>query len=324
MHEHVLGSMASHWTEPTDPGSQAVSRVPLSLETLWRARADPNSLLDNCILDDRELALRELARFKAAGGGAVVEVSCIGLDPDPLGLTEISRRAGIHVVCGTGFYTAAALPNATAARRTADLADQMVRDIMVGIGVSGVRAGVIGEIGVSEPMAPVERRVLQAAAQAHVTTGALLIVHPGPGPASIAAVADLLDAEGASPSKVVLGHADERLRSDTPAMLRLLKRGFNLGFDTFGRELYMPWRGRQHPSDAQRIESLAEILRHGFADQVVLSQDLAWKHELSAFGGHGYDHVLRAIVPRIRAAGVGDQQIQQLLVGNPSRLLALA
>jgi phosphotriesterase-related protein len=107
-------------------------------------------------------------------------------------------------------------------------------------------------------------------------------------------------------------------------MLRLLKRRFNLGFDTFGRELYMPWRGRQHPSDAQRIESLAEVLLEGFAEQVVLSQDLAWKHELSAYGGHGYDHVLRAILPRLRATGVGDPQIQQMLVRNPSRLLALA
>jgi phosphotriesterase-related protein len=323
MHEHVLASMASHWSEPADAEDRAICREPLTLERLWRVRANPNLLLDNCELQDRDLALRELGRFRQVGGGTVVEMSSRGLARDPAGLVEIARSTGLHVVCGTGYYVAASHPKGTADRSADDLAGEMVEEIRAGIAGTAVRAGAIGEIGVSEPMAPAERTVLRAAARAHAATGALVVIHPGAGPASIVAVADLLEAEGVPPARVVLGHAEERLRGDLDAMRRLLHRGFTLGFDTFGRDLYMPWRRRQHPSDAQRIEALAAVVAAGFARQVVLSQDLAWKHELTAFGGYGYAHVLRTIVPRLRDAGVAAGAIEEMLVANPRRLLPL-
>ena len=323
MHEHVLASMASHWSEPSAPEDRAICRQPLTLERLWRARANPNLLLDNCELLDQELAVRELDLFKGAGGGAVLEMSTIGLARDPRGLAEISRRTGLHIVCGAGYYVAASHPPGTDRRPADDLAGEMIAEIRVGIAGTGVRAGVIGEIGVSEPMAPIERTMLRAAARAQAATGVLLVIHPGPGKGSILAVADLLDAEGVAPSRVVLGHADERLRGDREALLALLRRGFTLGFDTFGRDLFMPWRRRQHPSDAQRIEALAPLVQAGFVCQVVLSQDLAWKHELTAFGGYGYAHVLRNIVPRLRDAGLTAEDVDEMLIGNPRRLLPL-
>lgn len=323
MHEHVLASMASHWSEPSAPEDRAICRQPLTLERLWRARANPNLLLDNCELLDLELAVQELDLFKGAGGGAVLEMSTIGLARDPRGLAEISRRTGLHIVCGAGYYVAASHPPGTDRRPANDLAGEMIEEIRVGIAGTGVRAGVIGEIGVSEPMAPIERTMLRAAARAQAATGALLVIHPGPGKASTLAIADLLEAEGVPPSRVVLGHADERLRGDGEALVALLRRGFTLGFDTFGRDLFMPWRRRQHPSDAQRIGALAPLVQAGFARQVVLSQDLAWKHELTAFGGYGYAHVLRSIVPRLRDAGLSAEDVDQMLIGNPRRLLPL-
>ena len=323
MHEHVLASMASHWTAPADAADRALSRRPLDLALLWRVRANPNLLLDNCELLDPELAARELLLFRDAGGAAVVEMSSLGLARDAAGLAELSRRTGVHIVCGTGYYVAASHPPRTGGRAIEDLAAEMVRDLQQGIDGSGVCAGVIGEIGVSEPMAPAERSILLAATLAQRATGALLVIHPGAGNASIGAIADLLEGTDAPPSRVVLAHADERLRGDVPALMRLLRRGFTLGFDTFGRDGYMPWRKRQHPSDAQRIETLVALIEAGFAGRIVLSQDLAWKHELAAFGGQGYGHVLRNIVPRLRDSGVADAGIRQMLIENPRRLLPL-
>ena len=52
------------------------------------------------------------------------------------------------------------------------MAESMVREIEVGIdGSSGVRCGVIGEIGCSYPLMDVEKRALQAAASAQTKTG---------------------------------------------------------------------------------------------------------------------------------------------------------
>ncbi len=323
MHEHVLSSMRSHWSEPTSPADRELAHRPLDLDVLWRVRANPNLLLDNCELQDRDLAVRELALFKDAGGSTVVELSSRGLAPDPAGLVDVARRTGLQVVLGTGYYVAASHPSGTDERTDEDLAAEMVRDLCAGIDESGVRAGVIGEIGISEPMAPGERSVLLAAARAHLETGALLIVHPGPGATSILRVADLLERAHVPPDRVVLAHVDERLRGDDSAAIGLLRRGFVLGFDTFGRDVYMPWRGRQHPSDAQRIEALVRLLEAGYVDQLVLSQDLAWKHELTAFGGYGYGHVLRDIAPRLRNAGVDERTLAGLLVDNPRRLLPM-
>ena len=47
----------------------------------------------------------------------------------------------------------------------------MVKEIIQGIGDSGVKCGVIGEIGCSWPLAEVEKKALQAAARAQQETG---------------------------------------------------------------------------------------------------------------------------------------------------------
>ncbi len=47
------------------------------------------------------------------------------------------------------------------------------------------------------------------------------------------------------------------------------------------------------------------------------------KHYLLRFGGMGYDHVMRRIVPRLKDSfGLTDELIHKLMVTNPRRLLA--
>ena len=51
------------------------------------------------------------------------------------------------------------------------LCDVMVREVSEGVEGSGVRCGVIGEVGVSHPMTDFEKRSLQASAMAQQITG---------------------------------------------------------------------------------------------------------------------------------------------------------
>jgi phosphotriesterase-related protein len=54
---------------------------------------------------------------------------------------------------------------------------------------------------------------------------------------------------------------------------------------------------------------------------VLIAQDICQKHRLTAYGGHGYDHLLRDIPIMLEAAGrtgVADQ----LLIANPAAWLA--
>ena len=54
-----------------------------------------------------------------------------------------------------------------------------------------------------------------------------------------------------------------------------------------------------------------------------MSHDIYTKHRLREFGGHGYAHIHSNILPRMRHLGVTEQQIQDILVANPRRLLTI-
>jgi phosphotriesterase-related protein len=45
------------------------------------------------------------------------------------------------------------------------------------------------------------------------------------------------------------------------------------------------------------------------------------KTQLHAYGGMGYDHLLRRIVPALRSRGVTSSMLDAMLVDNPRRLL---
>jgi phosphotriesterase-related protein len=135
----------------------------------------------------------------------------------------------------------------------------------------------------------------------------------------VSGVLRLLPYEGLAPERVICGHMDERL--DVDYYRRTLATGANLGFDTFGSELYFS-RAFHHPSDDQRMTHLAQLVAEDFADRIVLAHDVAVKAHLRAFGGNGYDHLLERIVPELRRRFAMDQDVLDLmLVGNPRRLL---
>jgi phosphotriesterase-related protein len=54
----------------------------------------------------------------------------------------------------------------------------------------------------------------------------------------------------------------------------------------------------------------------------MLSQDCCYRSDLYRYGGHGYGHILRNILPRFAQRGVTEQDIQQMMVTNPKQFLA--
>ena len=43
---------------------------------------------------------------------------------------------------------------------------------------------------------------------------------------------------------------------------------------------------------------------------------------LKSYGGHGYDHIPRRIVPMMRSMGMSKKQIDALTIDNPAKFLA--
>jgi phosphotriesterase-related protein len=239
-------------------------------------------------------------------------------------LSHISEQSGARIVAGTGEYVLGSHSPGLAERPEEALVDELIGEILVGIGGTGIRAGVIGEVGADQhPMASAERVVLRASAAACRATGAAIVAHPAPGPESAFEVAEVLLAAGADPSKVCIAHLDDRFRGELPRFRRLAAMGVRFGFDTFGREAYYRPRDRQHPSDTERIAALVGLADAGLIDAVVLSHDLCMKIDLGAYGGTGYDHLLIDIVPRLRAVGLDDPTMDALVGGTARRMLAI-
>ena len=267
---------------------------------------------------DQPVILDELARYRDAGGSGLVDLTLPGVGRDPVWLRTIAEASGLHVVMGTGWYRTAYYPaEADIERRPSEeLADTLVAEIAGGAGDSGVRPGIIGEIGTDKPwLTPAEERVHRAAARAANRTGLAVTTH---GVLSDVGLSQLriFEEEGLDPARVIIGHLDSYQFLDH--YLALIERGANLEFDFIG----MPWpieRGRE----SRTVELVCELLARGHADRILLSQDVCHDSQLKRYGGNGYVYLFETFLPELRAAGVSDAEIETITVDNPRRLLTI-
>jgi phosphotriesterase-related protein len=282
------------------------------------------AITDNYLLADEEVAVRELEFFRAAGGGAVMDVTSIGLKRDPLAVRRVSERTGLHVVMGTGWYQRVYHPDDMHRRSVDDLTEIIVREVSEGIHDghrrTDVRAGIIGEIGINgDPLISQERTSMRAAARAARLTGAPIVIHLGGAGREKHETLDIVESEGVDLGRVVLGHSDS-IASDTPFITELLGRGILVAFDTLGIDPTI-----EDPSMAWDVAAaIPRLLDAGYEDRIVLSQDICWKISLRAYGGPGYAWILEHFLPRLRADGIPESAIEAFMVRNPARLLTFA
>lgn len=287
------------------------------------ARWNPGVHPDNYRLTDGAVAVAELEPFVAAGGRTIVELTPPALGADPERVRVIAAAAGIHVVMGTGHYLGPTHHPWVAAATEADIAARLIADATTGIGDTTIRAGIYGEIGTSDPVRDDERRVLRAVAAAARETGLAISVHLHPWGHEGADVLDELEAAGAVPQRVILGHVTTAI--DRPDALRAMAdHGATLGFDLFGFDHSLLGPGRWPPSDRDVAATIVGLISDGYADRVVLGQDIGVRTRLRRWGGWGYAHLLEHVVPMLRELGVDDDALDAMLVRNPARLLAVS
>jgi predicted metal-dependent phosphotriesterase family hydrolase len=269
---------------------------------------------------DEPVILEELGAFRAAGGRAVVDLTLDGVGRDPGWLAGISRATGLHVVMGAGWYRGAHYPaEALIDRRSVDaLADVIVRDATVGVGETGIRAGIIGEIGTDKPwLSAQEERVHRAAARAARRTGLAITTHAVQSTVGLDQL-DVFAAEGADLTRVVIGHADSHPSLDYH--LAIVDRGATVEFDFLG----MSFTPLERHGEGRVVDLVRELLARGHAERILLSQDVCHDSQLRRYGGNGYTYLADAFLPRLREAGVSDADIGTITVDNPRRLLTIA
>nr|AYC79481.1 hypothetical protein [uncultured bacterium] len=317
-HEHLLFDLRGLWDAPPPDRAWLIDAEP-TLASRGDLSRDGYDSRPNLVLDDAEVALDELARFAATGGSAVVDLTTVGIGPRPEELRRIAERAGMHVIAGAGFYRARCLGPDTLALSVEEIAERLECAVRDGIAGTSVRAGILGELGTSSPLHPFEERQLVAAARVQRKTGVAINVHPAIWSHEHLVILDVLEAAGADLTRVVLSHCDELVEPAWHA--RIAERGAVLSFDTFGSEAYFDRELAQEPRDTDRIECLLRLCESGFTSQLVLSQDVCTKLQLHKWGGTGLDHLGRSVLPRLRHRGLGDREIDQMLIATPRRLL---
>src|SRR5439155_1570928 len=165
--------------EPAAASDKGLAYQPVTLSNVGWVRQNFNANLDNLRLLDEQTALDEITLFRRAGGQTVIDPTNASLSRDPLALTRISRATGLNIVMGAGYYVAAAHPADMDTRSEDSIVREIVREVTLGVGDTGVRAGLIGEIGNTWPWTENEKKVVRAAVDAQRQTGAPLMIHPG-------------------------------------------------------------------------------------------------------------------------------------------------
>lgn len=271
-----------------------------------------------------DLIRDEVAKMRAAGGRAIVELTCEGLKPQPEGLRAIAEATDTHIVMGCGFYVEEYQPPSSFGRAVDDYAREMIGQITEGAWGSDVRSGIIGEVGCQAPWTDHEKRVMEAALIAQQETGAAINVHPGRHPDQPQEVADFLRARGADLGRVVISHIDRTI-FDAERLLRLADSGVVIEFDLFGQETtFYGISNIDMPNDGMRLKWIRLLIEHGHLDRIVISHDICYCTRLTKLGGHGYTHIFRNVLPLMRERGFSEAEIDQIMVRTPARILAFA
>lgn len=326
-HEHIFIDMAVFFSEPQEIGAKRIAYEPVAIDKLGVLKRNPFALLDNVRMMDPATQKEELLYFKRAGGRTVVDATTVGLGRDVELLRHMAMETGLNVVVGAGFYVEGAQAAQAKEMSVEQIERQIVREVQQGIGHSGIRAGIIGEIGVSHEMFPFERKSLTAACRAQVQTGAPLMIHINPWSTQGLQAMEIVQAHGIAPNRVVICHSDVENRQDY--IQRLLDMGVYIEFDNFGKEMATdPWdikpgSGR-FVTDWERVHLLKKLIDTGYEKQLLFSCDVCLKTLLHAYGGWGYDHVLTHILPMLREVGIKEETFKHILVDNPAAWLDYA
>ena len=193
-----------------------------------------------------------------------------------------------------------------------------MRDIEVGIAGTAVRAGMIKVVTDEDGITADVARVLEAAAEASRATGVAITTHSHPASRNGLDQQRFLAARGVPLDRIVIGHSGD---TDDHRYLRgLMDVGSTIGMDRFGMEHVLP--------DAQRVRTVRDLVRLGYADRMILSHDASFYSHVtppSWRAAHApewhMETLSRRILPWLREEGVTDADLNRMLVDNPRRLL---
>lgn len=269
-------------------------------------------------------AVAKLNELKTRGVDTIVDPTVVGLGRCIPVIQRIAQQTELNIVVATGLYTYNELPlyfqfrgPGTALGGPEMMTDMFIKDITEGIGGTGVKAAILKCVTDTAGLTPGVERVLRAVAQAHRQTGVPITTHTDAHTQRGRDQQRVFAEEGVDLSRVIIGHCGDT--TDLAYLKELMDNGSTIGMDRFGIDMTLPFDDRVH--------TVIELCRQGYAEKMVLSHDAAcfidWFDQALLHTGAPnwrYTHISNDVLPALRARGVTDAQIRQMLVDNPRRI----
>ncbi|NLC42642.1 MAG: phosphotriesterase-related protein [Erysipelothrix sp.] len=272
---------------------------------LSRIKNDPDTFLD--CFDETVQEYKDLYKH---GVRNIVDVTAKGMGRNVDYVQKVAQLSNMNIIHATGFYKEPFLPDFVYEYSVEQLADWMINEVENGIENSGIIPGVIGEIGTSKNVFnPMERKVFEAAVIAAKKTKTVISTHTTLGTLALEQ-ADFFIENEIDPRYVIIGHQD--LSGDFSQIETLIDKGFNVAFDTIGKNNYFP--------DDTRIEYLKRLQDKNKLTNITLSLDITRKSNFAYQGGIGYSYLFTVFIPRMLEQGITQESIDLMLIHNPQRI----
>lgn len=260
-------------------------------------------------MEDLDWMTEELQAAAKDGVSCVVDGGHADMGTDVEFLRLLSKRSGMPIVKGGGYYRQLTYPPRIAKMAESEIVEELVRH------AHDQRWGAFGEIGTSDEITPDERKMLRAVGKAHVRTGLPIFSHTANGKAALQQL-DIFEAEGVDLGHLVIGHMCCYFDPNPWRQIHaaIAKRGAYVGFDRVG--------GEQAAADRPRVEMVLAFLDGGHEKRALLASDFSFQSSSKRGGGGGVARAVTRFVPMLRERGVRDDVLQRILVDNSRRFLA--
>lgn len=310
---HVEGSIIRTLTGDLQPEALGEGTVLMHEHLSMRYPLDATEHFS----DDVDLMIEEVRIAAGEGVACIVDAGHSDMARDLDALRRITAESGMPIVASGGYYMQPSYPPELEARRAEEIAEELVRE------ASRDRLGAFGEIGQQGgELTATERKVFAAVGQAQLLSGLPVFTHSPytgrrqagvPRDAGLQQLAILCD-QGANPAQIAVGHVCCLDDPGAEVAIEIAERGAFVAFDRVTLNAILP--------DSARVEMALALIEAGHADKLLLSSDLYSARSLKSRGGPGIAQAATVFAPMLRAAGVEESMIRQILEENPRRFLA--
>jgi phosphotriesterase-related protein len=255
-------------------------------------------------------SLPYLRQIKELGCRTFVDCTPAYLGRDPLILKSLSDSTGLNIITNTGYYGAnnnKYIPRFAFTESPDQLAERWVKEWENGIDGTGIRPGFIKIAVNRDSLSDFHKKLITAAARAHLKTGLIIASHTGPALPAFEQL-EILEKEGVAPEAFIWVHA---MNEKVPAnLIKAAQSGAWISLDNL------------NDKNVDELLNIIKILKqYKLLNKVLLSHDAGWYDPAKENGGayRGYTTLFEKLIPALREQRFSEEEIKQILVSNPAQ-----